>query len=409
MSASMDHRIGRPGFAVIPVLDLRGGRVVRARRGERSSYAPIETPLAKGSAPDAVARGLRDAWPAAILYVADLDAIIDRAAPDLRALEAIARTCPGVSLWVDAGFAEPAGVDAFLASGLGRPVIGSESQADADLVTRLGDRAVFSLDTRGAERLGPAALHDDPPLAERGRDRGPLQVEQAGADRRDRGHGAHRGGRLGRTDRVRDVVAVQSDRRLQRVGAGHDLGLRGVPGDGLGVVHVDPVAQHPHGHRAELRARVEVAESEPVGHAARGAGLAGAGGSVHRDDDPGLAKVRTVALGFPEAFEKVSHGRPAFFVSKMFAMYGGSVKPPNKGDDYLQYPQSVMVKVDDSDRRALEQDPRIFYPAYLGPAGWLGLDLAAGKNIDWAEIAELIDASYRLVAPRKLIKQLDGR
>jgi len=43
-------------------------------------------------------------------------------------------------------------------------VIGSESQADAGLVTRLGDRAVFSLDTRGADRLGPAALHDDPAL-----------------------------------------------------------------------------------------------------------------------------------------------------------------------------------------------------------------------------------------------------
>ena len=161
MSASMDHRIGRPGFAVIPVLDLRGGRVVRARRGERSSYAPIETPLAKGSAPAAVARGLVDAWPAGILYVADLDAIIDRAAPDLRALEAIARACPGIALWIDAGFAEPAGVVAFLAAGLGRPVIGSESQADAGLVTRLGDRAVFSLDTRGAERLGPAARATD--------------------------------------------------------------------------------------------------------------------------------------------------------------------------------------------------------------------------------------------------------
>ncbi|MCJ2052783.1 HisA/HisF-related TIM barrel protein [Methylobacterium sp. J-070] len=164
MSASKDHRIGRPGFAVIPVLDLRGGRVVRARRGERSSYAPIETPLAKGSAPDAVARGLRDAWPAAILYVADLDAIMDGAAPDLRALEAIARACPGTALWVDAGFSETAGVDAFLAAGLGRPVIGSESQADAGLVTRLGDRAVFSLDTRGRDRLGPPVLHDDPSL-----------------------------------------------------------------------------------------------------------------------------------------------------------------------------------------------------------------------------------------------------
>jgi len=164
MNASMDHGFGRPGFAVIPVLDLRSGRVVRARRGERSSYAPIETPLAKGSAPDAVARGLCDAWPATILYVADLDAIIDHAPPDLAALTAIARACPGVALWVDAGFADPEGIADFLTTGLGRPVIGSESQADAGLPARFGERAVLSLDTRGAERLGPAALHDDPSL-----------------------------------------------------------------------------------------------------------------------------------------------------------------------------------------------------------------------------------------------------
>lgn len=127
---------------------------------------------------------------------------------------------------------------------------------------------------------------------------------------------------------------------------------------------------------------------------------------MFRDDDPVLKKVRTIALGFPDAFEKVSHGRPAFFVSKMFVMYSGSVKPAGKGD-YIQYPQSILVKVDESDRRALEQDGRIFYPAYMGPAGWLGLDLAA-KKIDWDEVGELVDASYRLVAPKKLIKQLDG-
>ena len=161
-SASTDDTTGRPGFAVIPVLDLRGGRVVRARRGERSSYAPIETPLAKGSTPAAVARGLLDAWPAETLYVADLDAIMDGSGPDLQTLEAIARACPGIGLWVDAGFAEAGGVAAFLATGLGRPVIGSESQSDPALVADLGDRAVLSLDTNGTERLGPAALHDDP-------------------------------------------------------------------------------------------------------------------------------------------------------------------------------------------------------------------------------------------------------
>lgn len=147
------------GFAVIPVLDLRHGRVVRARAGERQSYAPIRTPLAKGSAPADVARGLLDAVPAPILYVADLDAIIDGAPPDRAALAAIARACPGVHLWVDAGFRDADAVDAFRAAGLGRPVIGSESQADAALVARLGARAVLSLDSRGATRLGPASLH----------------------------------------------------------------------------------------------------------------------------------------------------------------------------------------------------------------------------------------------------------
>lgn len=127
---------------------------------------------------------------------------------------------------------------------------------------------------------------------------------------------------------------------------------------------------------------------------------------MFRDDDPVLAKVRTIALGFPEAFEKVSWGRPVFCAPKIFVMYGGSVKPAGKGD-YIQYPRSILVKVDESDRRALEQDTRFFYPAYMGPSGWLGLDLAAKQKIDWGEVGELVDASYRLVAPKKLIKQLD--
>jgi hypothetical protein len=128
---------------------------------------------------------------------------------------------------------------------------------------------------------------------------------------------------------------------------------------------------------------------------------------MFRDDDPALAKVRTIALEFPEAYEKVSHGRPSFFVTKMFLMYGGSVKPATKGAGYVQYPQSILVKVDESDRRALEADHRFFFPAYLGPAGWLGLNLAATKKPDWREVTELIDASYRLTAPKKLIARLD--
>lgn len=159
----MSHALqGRAApFRLIPVIDLRHGAVVRARAGERDAYAPIVTPLARGSAPADVARGLLDAVDADLLYVADLDAIMDGTEPDRASLETVARACPGVGLWVDAGFSETAAVERFLATGLGRPVIGSESQRDDSLVRALGNRAVLSLDSRGAERLGPDVLHDD--------------------------------------------------------------------------------------------------------------------------------------------------------------------------------------------------------------------------------------------------------
>ncbi len=128
-------------------------------------------------------------------------------------------------------------------------------------------------------------------------------------------------------------------------------------------------------------------------------------------DDSGLTEVRRIALGFPAAFEKVAWGRPVFCAPKMFVVCGGSVKGGVEGaakGEHVQYPHSILIKVDDSDRKALEQDIRFFYPAYLGPFGWLGLDLSAQK-VDWAEVVELVDASFRLVAAKKLIKQLDER
>jgi predicted DNA-binding protein (MmcQ/YjbR family) len=123
------------------------------------------------------------------------------------------------------------------------------------------------------------------------------------------------------------------------------------------------------------------------------------------DDDFGLAELRGLALGFPEAFEKVSWGRPVFCAPKMFAMYGGNLK---RDGAMVPFPHSLLVKVDDSDRRSLEQDSRFYFPAYMGPSGWMGLDLTAAK-VDWDEVGELLDASFRLVAPKKLIKRLDER
>lgn len=120
------------------------------------------------------------------------------------------------------------------------------------------------------------------------------------------------------------------------------------------------------------------------------------------DDDPILAKVREIARGFPDADEKVSHGRPAFFTKKIFAYYGGSLKADG---DWVQHAQSIVIAPDDDDRRALLEDERVYVPAYLGAYGWIGVDL--GGTTDWGEITELLDASYRLTAPKKSIARLD--
>jgi predicted DNA-binding protein (MmcQ/YjbR family) len=120
------------------------------------------------------------------------------------------------------------------------------------------------------------------------------------------------------------------------------------------------------------------------------------------DDDPVLARVRELAATFPGTDEKVSHGRPVFFTKKIFAYYGGSLKVDG---EYVQHPQSILVQPDPDDRVALLEDQRVFVPAYLGPSGWIGVDIE--EKGDWDEVHELLDASYRLTAPRSLVRQLD--
>lgn len=122
------------------------------------------------------------------------------------------------------------------------------------------------------------------------------------------------------------------------------------------------------------------------------------------DDDPVLRRVRELALGLPDAAEKVSHGRPAFFTKKVFAYYGASVRVDG---EWVQHPTALVVLPDPDDQQALLEDPRVFVPAYLGAYGWIGVDL--DDRTDWDEVIELLDASYRLTAPKRSIAALDAR
>lgn len=124
------------------------------------------------------------------------------------------------------------------------------------------------------------------------------------------------------------------------------------------------------------------------------------------DDDASLAELRAVALALPGAEEKVSHGRPTFRAGKIFAAFGGSEKlsPGN----HRQVPSALIFTPDPVDLPGLEDDPRFFVPAYYGPYGARAIDLGA-SDVDWDEITELVDASYRMIAAKRLVAELDAR
>ncbi|SMG59798.1 HisA/HisF-related TIM barrel protein [Paraburkholderia susongensis] len=96
---------------VIPVLDLLDGHAVRAVRGERTAYRPIQSRLAATSEPLAIARALLDASGARTLYIADLGAILGRGA-HVSTLAALCAALPGIHIWIDAGFADYASMRA---------------------------------------------------------------------------------------------------------------------------------------------------------------------------------------------------------------------------------------------------------------------------------------------------------
>ena len=120
------------------------------------------------------------------------------------------------------------------------------------------------------------------------------------------------------------------------------------------------------------------------------------------DVDPVLARVRRIALALPEAAEKVSHGRPAFYTRKVFAYYGGSQKVHGV---WVQHPSAVMVLADLDGQSALRALPDAWVPGYLGPYGWTGLDL--GTTTDWDDVAGFIEESYRFTATARLTALLE--
>lgn len=153
-------------LTVVPVIDLMGGVVVHARAGERDRYRPLEgSVVTKSAVPLQVVTDLLALAPFPLLYIADLDAI-RKTGEHLSTIAAIKEGFPDLELWVDAGFADAEACARFQATGLGRLVLGSESQGDTSLLEGPGAIAdlVLSLDYQSDAPQGPARIFADPTL-----------------------------------------------------------------------------------------------------------------------------------------------------------------------------------------------------------------------------------------------------
>jgi HisA/HisF family protein len=136
---------------IVPVIDLKGGIVVHARRGQREDYAPLRSPLVDGCDPEVVARALCAAAQSSVLYVADLDAIAGAPA-DVQTLAALSA---GAELWVDAGAITPERAGALAAVGVSRNVVGTESLGSAAAGGIDTPPRVLSVDLRDGKLISP--------------------------------------------------------------------------------------------------------------------------------------------------------------------------------------------------------------------------------------------------------------
>ena len=112
-------------------------------------------------------------------------------------------------------------------------------------------------------------------------------------------------------------------------------------------------------------------------------------------EDP-LDRLRAICLALPEATEQGGVGDPSFKVrDKIFAMQHRVTERMSLWCKAPPGAQDVLVG---------SYPHRFFVPPYVGHHGWVGIWLDV--EIDWDEVADLVEESYRMTAPKRLWAQL---
>ncbi|HXP77367.1 MAG TPA: MmcQ/YjbR family DNA-binding protein [Stellaceae bacterium] len=112
-----------------------------------------------------------------------------------------------------------------------------------------------------------------------------------------------------------------------------------------------------------------------------------------------LDRLREICLALPEAEERETWECPTFRVrDKIYAMYV---------EDEDDRPGIWCKAPPGNQTHLVEADPeRFFVPPYVGHKGWIGMHL--DRRVTWREVAVVVERSYRLTAPTKLLKGLES-
>jgi predicted DNA-binding protein (MmcQ/YjbR family) len=110
--------------------------------------------------------------------------------------------------------------------------------------------------------------------------------------------------------------------------------------------------------------------------------------------------VRELCLAFPESEEFESHGSPNFRARKgrVFAVFTLN----HHGDGHVALWLNTPAV---EQARLIESAPKhLFKPPYVGPAGWIGVEL--NRGFSWKRVIELVHMAYVNSSPAKLVAQL---
>lgn len=116
--------------------------------------------------------------------------------------------------------------------------------------------------------------------------------------------------------------------------------------------------------------------------------------------DPRLTRIIALAAKLPEATHSVAHDHAQLRVrGKVFAYFLAN----HDNDDIT----SLCVRSANGENtdRVSREPLRFYLPPYIGKRGWFGLRLDRGR-IDWKEVANLLELSYCLAAPKTLAAQV---